>query len=44
MNTYTEAVLEAERVAFLNGEERGDVLSWLTGPNVGLIEREWDDE
>lgn len=44
MSRYTDAVLAAERVALLNGEDRGDVISWLTGSNVGLIEREWDDE
>lgn len=42
--TYTETTLEAERVALLEGEKRGDVLAWLTGSNIGLIEREWDDD
>ena len=40
---YLETTIQAERVALLEGERRGDVISWLTGSNVGFIEREWDE-
>ena len=43
MKSYTGQVLEAERLALLNGESRGDVLAWLTSPNMGVIETE-DEE
>lgn len=42
--TYTETTIEAERVALLEGEKRGDVLAWLTAPGIGHVEREWDDD
>ena len=42
--TYTDLAAEAERLAFLNSETRGDVLAWLTSPGYGVIEKEWDDE
>lgn len=42
--TYTETALEAERVAFLNGEDRGDVIAWLTSTTTGHIPTDWDDE
>lgn len=41
---YTEQTLLAEHMAFLNAEDRGDVLAWLTAPTTGTIEKEWDDE
>lgn len=43
MKSYTGQVLEAERLALLNGESRGDVLAWLTSPNMGVIESEDED-
>jgi hypothetical protein len=42
--TYTLKTLEAERMSLLAGEERGDVLAWLTSPTMGVIEREWDED
>lgn len=42
--TYTEATIQAERLALLHGEAQGDVLAWLTSPITGTIEREWDDD
>lgn len=27
--TYTESVLQAERLAFLTGENKGDWIAWL---------------
>lgn len=39
---YIERTLEAERVALLNGEERGDVIAWLTV--MGTIDNDWDDD
>lgn len=41
---YTDAVLEAERFSLFEGEDRGDVLAWLTSPQTGVIEKEWDDD
>ena len=41
---FTETTLTAERVAFLNGESKGDVLAWLTSPIIGRVEKEWDEE
>ena len=42
--TYTETAIQAERIAFQEGEEKGDVLAWLTAPTTGIIEREWDED
>ena len=42
--TYTETAIQAERIAFQEGEEKGDVLAWLTAPTTGVIEREWDED
>ena len=39
VDTYTMTTLEAERIAFLNGEDRGDVIAWLTSTRMGVIER-----
>ena len=36
--SYTEQTLVAERFALLNGEEVGDVLAWLVGPQFGEVE------
>lgn len=41
--TYTETTVQAERIALLEGEEKGDVLAWLTATSTGTIEKEWDD-
>lgn len=41
---YTETVLEAERMSLLSGEDKGDVLAWLTSSHTGVIERDWDSE
>lgn len=43
MSGYTETSLEAERLALLTGEKRGDVLAWLTGPHIGTTDEEDDD-
>ena len=40
---YTAYTLEAERIALLNSESKGDVLAWLTAPNYGREEVEWDE-
>lgn len=42
--TYTELTLKAERMSLLEGEEKGDVLAWLTSPNTGMIPTDWDDD
>lgn len=42
--TYTEQTLVAERFALLNGEKLGDVIAWLTGPNIGMIDEGEDDD
>lgn len=41
---YTETTLTAERLSLLEGEEKGDVLAWLTAPNIGHIGKDWDNE
>ena len=33
---------QSEFVACLNGEDTADVFAWLTSPQFGLIEQEWD--
>lgn len=40
---YLETTIQAERVALLEGERRGDVIAWLTSPIIGRVESEWDD-
>lgn len=39
---YTRTTLEAERLALLNSEARGDVIAWLTSPIMGVIHDEED--
>lgn len=41
---YTETVLEAERMSLLSGEDKGDVLAWLTSTKTGVIPTDWDEE
>lgn len=41
--TYTEQTLVAERFALLNGEDRRDVLAWLTSPYLGTTDEEDDN-
>lgn len=36
--TYTEMTVAAERIALLEGEDRGEVIAWLTSSNVGEVE------
>lgn len=40
--SYTEQTLIAEHLALWSGEDRGDVIAWLTSPRMGLIETEED--
>lgn len=41
--TLTEALLQAERQAFLRGEDKRDIFVELTSYGVGRIDRDWDE-
>lgn len=34
----------SEFVGYLSGEAPADVFAWMTAPNMGILEKEWDDD
>ena len=42
--SLAEKQIESEKIGLIYKEKPEDVLAWITSPQMGTIEREWDTD